>query len=304
MIIDCHTHIWKSPEQLGRAAAGSDLRPWWGGGRSNGLPDASPEQHLSACEPVDMAIVLGFRSSFLHAEVPNDFVAEHVRAHRDRFIGFAGVDPAEPLKALDEIARAREELDFKGIVVSPAAQDFHPSSTGALRVFAEASRRGMPVVFHQGTCRSAASKMEYGRPVLLDEVSRELPDLKIIIAHMGYPWVDECVALLGKQTNVYADISGLVHRPWCAYNALLAAHEYGVMRRLLFGSGFPFASAASAIESLYSINQLTHSTSLPMIPREQLRAVVECNALDLLGIAPPRRTRGSLSPGTVLDDDI
>ena len=80
----------------------------------------------------------------------DDFIAEHVRANSDRLIGFAGIDPAEPLEALDELARAHGELGFKGIAVSPSAQDFHPSCTGAMRVLAEASRLDMPVLIHQG----------------------------------------------------------------------------------------------------------------------------------------------------------
>jgi uncharacterized protein len=300
MIVDCHTKIWRSPEQLGRGACSAAARPSPGAA----AVDASPELHLTACEPVDKAIVLGFRSSFLEANVPNDFISEHVRAHRSRLIGFAGIDPAEPVEALDEVARAKEELGLSGIAVAPAAQDFHPASTGALRVFAEAGRLGLPVLFHHGACGSPSSKMEYARPFLLDEVARELPALKIIVAQLGYPWVDECVALLSKQPNVYADISGLAKRPWCAYNALLLAREHGVMDKLLFGSGFPFSSAATSIEALYSINQLTLGTNLPTIPRELLRAVVECNALEMLGIASARPGNESSAPGSVFDDDI
>lgn len=304
MIVDCHTHIWKSPEQLGQAAGSLGAGSLATGNRNDDLPDAAPEQHLAACEPVDIAIVLGFRSSFLQANVPNDFVAEHVRAHGEKFIGFAGIDPAEPIEAIDELVRSHDELGLKGMAVAPAAQDFHPSSTGAMRVFARAAELNMPVLFHHGRLVSPAAKMEFARPVLIDEIARELPDLKIIVAHMGFPWIDECVALLGKQPNVYADISGLLRSPWSAYNALLSAFEYGVMDRLLFGSGFPFASATASIEALYSINQITHGTGLPLVPREHLRAIVEHNALDLLGIDKLQMTRGQTGPGSVLDDDI
>ncbi|MBN1342706.1 MAG: amidohydrolase [Phycisphaerae bacterium] len=303
MIVDCHTHIWKSASQLGRAGKIVASMAKATRQATIDLPDASPENHLSACRPVDKAIVLGFRSAYLDAHVPNDYVADYVRAHSARLIGFAGVDPAEPVEAIEELRRAHAQLGFKGIAVSPPAQDFHPSSTGALRVFAEACQLGMPVLFHQGACPAPEAKMEYGRPFLLDEICRELPDLKIIVGHMGYPWVDECIELLAKQPNAHADISGLIGRPWRIYNALLLAHERRVMDKLLFGSNFPFASATSAIEALYSINQLSHGTSLPTIPRERLRAVVESNALTVLGITPPSQ-RSHNAHGPVLDDDL
>jgi predicted TIM-barrel fold metal-dependent hydrolase len=303
MIVDCHTHIWKSPSQLGRAATRGLARVRPGQVQPVELPEAGLEQHFAACRPVDRAIVVGFQSRYLEAHVPNDFVAEYVRSHSDLLIGFAGVDPAEPIEAIEETRRACGELGLRGIAVAPAAQDFHPSSTGALRVFAEAGRLEVPVLFHQGAHLAVEAKLEYARPFLLDEVARELPDLKIIIAHMGYPWVDECIALLGKQPNVYADISGLVCRPWHAYNALLSAYQCGVIRKLVFGSDFPFTSAAGSMEALYSINQIVHGTSLPTVPREQLRAIVECNALDLLGISPPPNRREQATVASVLDDD-
>ena len=93
--------------------------------------------------------------------------------------------------------------------------------------------------------------------------------------------------LLAKHPNVYAEISWILHRPWEAYQALLGAHESGVTDKILFGSGFPFLSAAASIESLYRINHLVHGTNLPTIPREALRGIVERDALTLLGIDHP-----------------
>ncbi len=143
--------------------------------------------------------------------------------------------------------------------------------------------------------------MEYARPLLYDEVLREFPDLRLVIAHMGYPWIDETVTLLTKHSNAYANVAGLMRRSWLAYNALVTAYECGVMNRLLFGSDFPHRSPAACIESLYSINQFSQGTNLIAIPREQLRGIVERDAVKLLGIERPgdqTRTRPKM-----LDDE-
>ncbi len=104
---------------------------------------------------------------------------------------------------------------------------------------------------------------------------------------MGFPWVNETALLLGKHENVFAETSWLLNEPWQAYQALLTAHQFGVMNKLLFGSGFPNASAAHCIEELYGISHLVHGTNLPTIPREQLRGIVERDTLKLLGITLP-----------------
>ncbi len=283
MIVDCHTHIWESPDQLGRAAG-----LWDGRGRPRGgrPPRAGIADHLAAAKPVDKSIVLGFKSWYLQAEVPNQYVADYVRRHADRLIGFAAVDPARPIEAISELRRARD-LGLKGVVVSPGAQNFHPASTGAMQVYAEAMRLRLPVMFHQGLTGAAECRMEFARPGLLDEVAREFPEMKIIISHLGYPWIEETLVLLAKHREVYAEISGLLHQPWLAYNALVSAHQANVTDALLFGSDFPFSSPAPCIETLYSINQFSHGTNLPTIPREQLRQIVERNALEILGIESP-----------------
>ncbi|MBI4579143.1 MAG: amidohydrolase [Planctomycetes bacterium] len=281
MIIDCHTHIWESVEQLGRGTGlwNTQVR----GGAPLVLRKANPETHLAAAKPVDKTFVLAFQSHYLDAHIPNEYVARYVKRHPGRLIGFASVDPSRPHEAIDELRRACE-MGLKGVSIWPAAQDFHPVCSAAMRVYTEIQRLRMPVLFHQDVRASSASKMEFARPYLLDEVAREFPDLKMVVTQFGYPWTHETIALLGKHENVFADVSGIVQQPWHAYNALVLASQAGVMDALLFGSNFPYSTAAESIEALYSINQFCHGTNLPTIPREQLRRIVERDSLKLLGI--------------------
>ncbi len=305
MIVDCHTHIWASPDQLGRAKTDAKLRPNQRQFRDDPeeeWPDASPEEHLAASEPVTRSIVFGFKSRYLDAEIPNDLVADYVRKTPEKLIGVAGIDPTDLPSALDEMQRMRADRGMKAIATSPAVQDFHPADSRAMQVFVEAARMKMPVFIHQGFQFCSAGKMEFARPVLLDEVARELPQLKIVIAHMGYPWVEECVVLLGKHANVFADISALLHRPWQAYNALLSSYQYGVIEKLLFGSDFPYSTPATAIESLYRLNQLVTGTNLPTIPRSLLAGIVERDALGLLGIETTMK-RAADEADSLIDDN-
>lgn len=286
MIVDCYTHAWENSRQLGRCVPTN--------GRSGAPRPTTSEaslagvsKHLAAAKPVDITFILAFKSRHLEAEIPNEWVASYARNNPDRLIGFAGVDPSDPKEAIETLQYARRELAMPGIAIAPAAQDFHPSNSRAMMVYGEAAEAGLPVIFHTGVHILAATKLEYARPALLDEVAREFPTLKIVVAHMGFPWINETLVLLAKHSNVFAEVSWLLSQPWQAYQALLSAHQYGVMDRLLFGSGFPTASASHCIEEIYGINHFCHGTNLPTIPREQLRGIVERDALSLLGIAPP-----------------
>ncbi len=305
MIVDCYTCIWESSKQLGRAARPGNGRP----NRQRARAGVDPpdhvgiDQHLAASKPVDAAIVLGFKSRHLDADVPNEFVSDYVRRHPDRLIGFAGIDPAESKKAIEDLRFAHGELAMRGVAFAPSAQNLHPCHTDAKSCYEIAEELRMPVIFHTGFRDSAASVLQYARPALLDEVAQEFPDLKIVIAHMGFPWVNETIALLAKHTNVHADISWLLHQPWQAYNALVNAHQYGVLDRLLFGSGFPYTSPAHTIEGLYGLNQMVSGTNLPTIPRDQLRGIVQRDALALLGLREASSTPAADDENELLDEE-
>lgn len=292
MIVDCHTHIWQSPDQLGQFESGAmtlrgrkrPTRMAAERGAWRGVPAADPEHHWAQGGTVDKSIVLGFKSRYLHAEIPNLFVSEYVRKFPQKLIGFAGIDPTDN-GAVDEVHTARQELRLQGLTVSPPNQDFHPADSRAMEVYAAAELLGMPILFHPSGQFSEKSKLEFGRPYLLDEVARSFPKLRIVIAQMGQPWVDETIIMLGKHANVFADVSGLLGRTWQAYNALVSAHQHGIIDKLLFGSDFPYTNATECIEALYSINQLAQGTNLPVVPREMLRGIVERDTLSLLGLA-------------------
>ena len=289
MIVDCHTQIWDSQEQLGRAAA--LVRP--------AVP-ADELHHREAVDPVDKAIVLAFKSRYLDAEIPNQFVADYVRRNAKKMVGFAGIDPTDR-DWLEELRIAQDELHLKGVMVSPAMQDFHPSDTRAMRLYEQCEQRGLPVLFEQNH-RQAAPKTEYAQPILLDDIARAFPGLRIMIGRLGHPWVEQTVVMLGKHPNMYANVAGLLRQSWLSYTALLSAWEYGVMEKLLFGSDFPYRSPAACIEALYSVNQFSHGSNLQAIPREALRGIVERDALQLLGIGGPP-PRGSKPNQAIFADD-
>jgi predicted TIM-barrel fold metal-dependent hydrolase len=295
MIVDVHTHIWQSPAQLGQLDLGNSprlarKRPTRVSGQKGAwrsLPAADPDHHWAESGAqsgtVDKTIVLGFKSRYLQAEIPNQFVADYVGRFPAKLIGFAGIDPTEK-NAAAEVVTAKQDLRLRGVTVSPANQDFHPTDSRAMAVYAECERLGMPVLIHPSGQYTEQSKLEYGRPYLFDEVARTFPELRMIVAQIG-PWVDETICMLGKHANMFADVSGMLGRPWQAYNALVLAHQHGVIDKLLFGSDFPYTSASDCIEALYSINQLAQGTNLPLVPREALRGIVERDTLGLLGLS-------------------
>src|SRR5262249_41522962 len=105
-----------------------------------------------------------------------------------------------------------------------------------------------------------------------------------VIAHMGHPWFDEAIQVVRRHPNVYADVSALVGRRWLLYNALVAAIEYRVADKLLFGTDFPFFTAPQTIDGLRSLAGSPFGPDLPAIDEQVIEGIVNRPSLELLGL--------------------
>jgi predicted TIM-barrel fold metal-dependent hydrolase len=68
----------------------------------------------------------------------------------------------------------------------------------------------VPVMIHSGDTFNPKGKLRYSHPLHIDDVAVDNPSLKLVICHIGNPWIRDCMEVCYKNKNVYADISGLV----------------------------------------------------------------------------------------------
>jgi predicted TIM-barrel fold metal-dependent hydrolase len=280
MIVDVHTHVWEE----GTHIAESFVRDARATANNPGLQvGVDLDAHWAAMAPVDRAIVLGFRARHVGVLVPNEYVAAYVSQHPEKLIGFCSIDPADA-DALDQFEHAIDGLGLRGLKVAPIYQDVHPSDPRFVALMQMAAARRVPVLIHQGTTFCENVSLELANPVLLQPLALQLPHLRMVIAHMGHPWIAETLVLIRKHRHLYADVSALYYRPWQFYNAMVLAMEYGVLDRLLFGTDYPFTTPSSTIAALRGINDMVAGTQLPRIPLDRIEALIHRDALGLLGL--------------------
>ncbi len=279
MIVDVHTHAWDFQRHMTEEFVGQTQIA-----RTQPVPMAVTfDGYRQAMEGVDKAVVFGLKARLVGLYVPNDYIAQFVAKAPDKLIGFMSLDPTEP-DFMEDFERSYHDLKLKGIKLGPIYAGFDPRDRKLDALYAKAQKEGLPILFHAGTSFVRWGYLEFTRPYLWDEVARRFPDLKIILAHLGHPWEGECIAVIRKHPNVYADISGLHYRPWQFYNSLILCQEYGVMGKLLFGSDYPFTTPKATVKGLRSVNRFTEGTSLPRVSETAVEEIIHRDASALLGL--------------------
>ncbi len=216
-------------------------------------------------------------------KTPHDFIAGIVAEYPGRAVGFAAVHPLDP-GAPDELEEAITRHGMRGLKLSPTYQAMDPRSAQCWQLYEIALAHRVPVMFHCGGAYTGS--LEFADPCLLDKVAMAFPDLKLIVAHFGQPYMEQTAILMRKNENVLADLSARFHRPWQLYNGVMIAMEYNVTERLLFGSDFPVATSAEAMRRFRAINDWGAGANMPRIPESLIEEIMYERPLSLAGIAP------------------
>jgi predicted TIM-barrel fold metal-dependent hydrolase len=279
MLVDCHSHVWAYPGHL------SDEFVNEANARSRGHEldlNIPPEKHLRAMAGVDKVIVFGLRAHHSGLRVPNEYIAAYAASHPEKVIGFGAIDPSfDPIdETLDEIVR----LKLRGVKLGPIYQNIHPADPRMVRVYQFCQAHQLPIMIHQGTTFVRTGPLKYALPILLEDIVVEFPELRMIIAHLGHPWIADTLVLIRKHPHLYSDISALHYRPWQFYNALILAKEYGVLDKLLFGSDYPFTTPEAQIHGLRNINHFAEGTNLPRLSSEEIERLIYSPTLTCLGL--------------------
>jgi predicted TIM-barrel fold metal-dependent hydrolase len=179
--------------------------------------------------------------------ISNDEVHAFVAEYPDRLIGVGSVDLSKPVQAVAEIRRCVDELGFRAIRVLPWLWERPPTDPLFYPVYTACCELGVPFctqIGHTGPLMPS----EPGRPIHLDRVALDFPELVIVGGHIGYPWTDEAIAVATKHENVFIDTSAYtVSRYPAPLVEYLRGHGRG---KVLFGTNYPMILPGKAIAGL------------------------------------------------------
>jgi predicted TIM-barrel fold metal-dependent hydrolase len=187
--------------------------------------------------------------------VPYELVAEAVKRYPKRFSGLAGVDPTEGMEGVRKLERAVKEQGFIGAHSYPHWFELPPDHARYYPFYAKCVELDVPIQLQVGQSHvydPRYPRRSVGRPITLDAVACDFPELKLIGIHVGIPWTDEMIAMAWKHANVYIGTDAHSPRYWPA-SFVQYLNSYG-QDKVIFGTDFRILRFQRTLEEIEALN--------------------------------------------------
>lgn len=228
-------------------------------GRGHLMVGYEPEEFLARLDAQGVQrIVVPSLKQLLYRErrlisVPWESVAKLIERYPDRISGVYGIDPNSGLKGVKELENAVTNHGFVGAHVHPFGFDTPMDSYKFFPFYTKCAELGVPVEFQAGhSAEFMPSK--HGRPILLDTIAIYFPELTLVGAHHGWPWVEEMIAMAWKHPNVYVATSAHAPRYWDPKMVkFLNSHRRG-MGKVMWGTDYPLIQHDESLGQIDDLN--------------------------------------------------
>ncbi len=189
MIIDAHTHIG-----------------------FNTLCDTTAQELLASMTKA------GIDKSFVFAgemfDLPTERLIKEIAPYKEQLYAIGSISPLLPnIPSVGQVEDWLRQEQIHGIKFYTGYEHFYPADSSIRPYLELLLKYNRPAIFHSGDTYSEAgtAKLKYAQSIHIDDVATDMPELRIIIAHMGYPWIVDTAEVCYKNKNVFVDCSGFVY---------------------------------------------------------------------------------------------
>jgi predicted TIM-barrel fold metal-dependent hydrolase len=190
----------------------------------------------------------GWEGSDIFFEKPVERIAEVVAAHPRRFKGLVGINPSRIVPNLEHLEQAVREHGFVGAHLYPHWFGKPPDDRIYYPFYARCAELGVPIQIQVG--HSAQQFLPtVARPMLLDRVALDFPELSIVGIHIGYPWVEEMISVAWKHPNVYIGCDAHAPSYWDPSFVRFIGSRRG-RDKVLFGTDWPVVEFDRAVTEI------------------------------------------------------
>lgn len=205
---------------------------------------------------------INVRGSF---EIPYERVHEVCSRYPDRFSGLAGIDPFRGMQGLRDLERAVREYGFVGAHLYPHWCELAPDHAKYYPYYAKCCELDIPIMMQVGhnLVYSRQRRLpSVGRPICLDRVAIDFPELRIIGIHIGIPWTEEMISMCWKHENVFTCGDAYAPKHWPP-SFVHYANTYG-REKVLFGTDWPVIDPERAVAEIAGLGLREEAQRLMM----------------------------------------
>ncbi|MEE1248437.1 MAG: amidohydrolase family protein [Lachnospiraceae bacterium] len=197
---------------------------------------------------VEKVVLQGRHGMGLYVE--NNELFELADKYPERFIVFPFFDPLEGQKALDEIDTLIINGKGKGASLEPGFPEegkpgYKFDDAGVYPFYKKLEENNIPILLTYSSF--ALEVLDTDSPRQLDQVAKDFPNLKIVVAHGGWPWTLESIAIAFKRPNIFLSPDIYATRGPGAHNYITAAKTI-LKDKIIFGSSYPIIPIDQTIE--------------------------------------------------------
>ena len=228
----------------------ADVVKWWGL-KFTGKTTEEFTKYMDAAN-VDVVMIpsakmSSFDSGQLIWDVQEEEVQTLIDAAPGRIYGLFGINPREGMKGVRRLEEWCSKDSFVGAHLHPYGFGIPLNDRRLYPFYAKCVELGVPVVIQVG---HSAERMpsSMGRPLLLDDVALDFPELVLVGAHTGWPWTEELIALAWKHRNVYIGTSA--HHPKYWEQTLVNFANTRGRGKVLFGTDYPVMDHGDALATI------------------------------------------------------
>jgi len=209
-----------------------------------GKPEAEVLKEFGDAGVEACLVALDLETTIGTKPVGNDYVYAMWKRHPERIIQCWGALEPEKTDVMDEARNAMQKRGFLGFHFHPIMQHFAANDRKHYPLFELLDELGAAVMIDVGTTGMGAgmpgghgAKIRHAHPSSIDELAADFPKLKIVMAHPGWPWVEETTAVALHKGNVFWEMSGWAPK---YFPGNLKTDIRGRLQdKIMFGSDYP-----------------------------------------------------------------
>lgn len=193
------------------------------------------------------------------ALISNEEVLDAIQKFPSLFSGIVSVDIRNPVAAVKVLRKYVKDHGFKALRIVQWLWELPCTHPLYYPLLAECVDLGVPVCLQVGLTGPLRSS-ESGRPLHIERIALDFPDLTIVCGHIGYPWHSEMIAFATKFPNVYIDTSA--YKP-SRYPAELVQYiKTNGKAKVMFGTNFPMITPDACLKQLPELGLGEETTTM------------------------------------------